>query len=206
MEILKDCPSCGSPNAINAYECHQCGYNFDDIIKCPHCGEFNFNGWKKCKNCKGELYVYKSNNYENNNFEETNEKYEYNKKTIFFKCIVCNNNFSINTDDDFNAFVCKKCRSIFTYEWKNNKLIINIIKKEEIIPNEIIEIIKFFDLKFPILQENLKRAYHKILSQYHPDKVSHLGRGFKELSERKTKEIINKYELLQNWLKDNEKD
>jgi hypothetical protein len=30
-----------------------------------------------------------------------------------------------------------------------------------------------------------------------------LGKEFKELSEQKTKEIIEKYETLQNWIKKN---
>jgi hypothetical protein len=75
--------------------------------------------------------------------------------------------------------------------------------KEQNASENLTKLIGFFGLEFPIEQDKLKSAYYKLLSQYHPDKVSHLGREFKELSEQKTKEIIAKYETLQNWIKKN---
>ena len=61
--------------------------------------------------------------------------------------------------------------------------------------------INFFNLEPPIELDKLRKKYHKLLSQYHPDKVSHLADEFKELSEKKTKEIIEIYEELQNSVK-----
>ena len=45
-------------------------------------------------------------------------------------------------------------------------------------------------------QEAIKSAYRKLASQYHPDKVSHLGKEFQELAERRFKEIQEAYERL----------
>jgi hypothetical protein len=45
-------------------------------------------------------------------------------------------------------------------------------------------------------QETIKAAYRKLANQYHPDKVSHLGKEFQELAERKFKEIQEAYQKL----------
>ena len=199
---MKACPTCGNYNFNNAYECNKCKYKFDDVIICENCGESNLKIWEKCIKCGKRINI--TNNHKNNGYEYKNnnseKKQENNVKTTLFECTVCKNKFSIDTRDNFDAFACKKCKSIFSYEWIKNKLIINVIKKEQIIPNEIMNLANFFSLEFPITQNDLKKSYHKILSQYHPDKVSHLAQEFKNISEQKTKEIIKNYELLNNWI------
>lgn len=45
-------------------------------------------------------------------------------------------------------------------------------------------------------QETIKAAYRKLANQYHPDKVSHLGKEFQDLAERRFKEIQEAYEKL----------
>ena len=42
----------------------------------------------------------------------------------------------------------------------------------------------------------IRQAYRKLASLYHPDKVSHLGREFAELSEKRFKKIQNAYQEL----------
>ena len=37
--------------------------------------------------------------------------------------------------------------------------------------------------------EDIREAYRRLMSQYHPDKVASLGRELRELAEAKTKEI-----------------
>ncbi len=44
--------------------------------------------------------------------------------------------------------------------------------------------------------ETIKKAYRRLASQYHPDKVAHLGGEFKELAERRFKEIQEAYQEL----------
>jgi DnaJ like chaperone protein len=44
--------------------------------------------------------------------------------------------------------------------------------------------------------EKIKRAYRELASKYHPDKVSHLGEEFKDLAERRFKEIQQAYNEL----------
>lgn len=45
-------------------------------------------------------------------------------------------------------------------------------------------------------QETIKAAYRKLASQYHPDKVSHLGKEFQDLAEQRFKEIQEAYQKL----------
>lgn len=45
-------------------------------------------------------------------------------------------------------------------------------------------------------REEIQTAYKKALQQYHPDKVSHLGKDLQDLANRKTQEIQRAYEKL----------
>jgi DnaJ like chaperone protein len=45
-------------------------------------------------------------------------------------------------------------------------------------------------------EEEIKSKYRELVKKYHPDKVSHLGVEFKELAERKFKEISAAYERI----------
>ena len=44
--------------------------------------------------------------------------------------------------------------------------------------------------------EELKQAYKKLVSKYHPDKVAHLGEEFKALAEERFKEIQEAYQQV----------
>lgn len=44
--------------------------------------------------------------------------------------------------------------------------------------------------------DEIKSAYKTKLKEYHPDRVAHLGIELKELSAKKTREIIDSYEFL----------
>jgi DnaJ like chaperone protein len=42
--------------------------------------------------------------------------------------------------------------------------------------------------------EEIKQAYRKLASKYHPDKVSHMGEDFRDLAEKRFKEIQSAYQ------------
>jgi DnaJ like chaperone protein len=44
--------------------------------------------------------------------------------------------------------------------------------------------------------EEIKKAYKELAGKYHPDKVHHLGDEFKEIAEKRFKEIQNAYQEL----------
>ena len=45
-------------------------------------------------------------------------------------------------------------------------------------------------------RSEIKRSYRKLIAQYHPDKVEHLGPELQELANKKTKEIVLAYEYF----------
>ena len=45
-------------------------------------------------------------------------------------------------------------------------------------------------------EAEIKQSYRKLASKYHPDKLEHLGDEFKELAERRFKEIQKAYQEL----------
>jgi hypothetical protein len=47
-------------------------------------------------------------------------------------------------------------------------------------------------------EEQIKTAYRKLANKYHPDKVLHLGEEFRELAEKRFKEIQKAYKKLVN--------
>lgn len=123
-----------------------------------------------------------------------------NKKEIEFICVSCKKKFTVSIINDFDAFVCRNCRSVYTYE-NGSKVQIFPIIKAEYIPLEIRKLLNFFEYdKKEIDKELLKSKYKELLLKYHPDKVSTLGDELKDLAENKTKEIISNYKILEGWL------
>jgi DnaJ like chaperone protein len=47
-------------------------------------------------------------------------------------------------------------------------------------------------------EEEIKKAYRNLANKYHPDKVSHMGEEFRELAEKKFKEIQEAYQYLKS--------
>ncbi len=45
-------------------------------------------------------------------------------------------------------------------------------------------------------REEIKKAYRELAGKYHPDRVNHLGEEFRELAERRFKEIQQAYQEL----------
>ena len=45
-------------------------------------------------------------------------------------------------------------------------------------------------------EEEIKKAYRRLAGKYHPDRVNHLGEEFKDLAERRFKEIQEAYQEL----------
>lgn len=54
-----------------------------------------------------------------------------------------------------------------------------------------------------ISEDELKKAYRKLIAEYHPDKVIRLGKELRELAEKKSKEINEAYDVLTERCKQN---
>jgi DnaJ-class molecular chaperone len=142
-----------------------------------------------------------SNNTNNNTSSDSSIE-----KPINFKCTVCKGQSKIMVKENkYDSFVCELCKSVYTYRWFDSKLEIILVKKDKTIPPDIKSALDFFQytkkIEDTIDMEIIKSKYRELLSLYHPDKVSSLGDELKEVAERKTKEIINKYNLLNEWYK-----
>jgi DnaJ-domain-containing protein 1 len=57
-------------------------------------------------------------------------------------------------------------------------------------PNEVLQVNRGTS------KDEMKVAYYRLLKQYHPDKVSHLGKEFQKMAEEKTQIINRAYEIL----------
>lgn len=56
------------------------------------------------------------------------------------------------------------------------------------------------ELDDKLTPSEIKKHYRAIVSQYHPDKVHHLGKELRDLAERKSKEINEAYDYFKNKL------
>lgn len=63
-------------------------------------------------------------------------------------------------------------------------------------PDPIEDACRVLQLNRPFTAEELRAAYRQMMSQYHPDKVCNLAPEFRELAERKSKEINRAFDLL----------
>lgn len=46
-------------------------------------------------------------------------------------------------------------------------------------------------------KDEAKKAFRALITQYHPDKVSHLAPEFRELADRRTREILEAWEIIE---------
>jgi len=161
---------------------------------CPECGMIYKDPPLRCAECKYQ--------FQKSNFESTLKERE-----IRFNCSECGNAITIKTIDTYNMFVCDECKAVFSYSWENNGFLIKLIRNgnrsngsnnsnQSNDSSDMQSLIKFFDLEPPVDKSKLKKKYYAMLSQYHPDKVSHLGEEFKKIAEEKTKEINKNYSEL----------
>jgi len=58
------------------------------------------------------------------------------------------------------------------------------------------EMLQLLRLKAPFTMSELKSAYRKAISEYHPDRVSHLAKELQEIAELRSKQINFSYEAL----------
>jgi preprotein translocase subunit Sec63 len=63
--------------------------------------------------------------------------------------------------------------------------------------NQLIWARQLFGLDSQASSVQVSARYHELISQYHPDKTQHLGTELQQLAERKTREIIEAYNILQ---------
>jgi hypothetical protein len=84
------------------------------------------------------------------------------------------------------------------YNHEKNTLKINNLDDWQFKENQNPEkrCLSIFGLKGTVSEDDIKKRYRELVSQYHPDKVQHLGREFQQMAEEKTKEIQKAYDYF----------
>ena len=99
------------------------------------------------------------------------------------------------TNDNSNLFA--KLRTMFdaenSYSEKDES---NINNKAEQGQNSKAQCYSTLGVSETATTEEVRKAYRGLISKYHPDKFASLSGEFQEIAERKTREIIEAYEVL----------
>jgi uncharacterized C2H2 Zn-finger protein len=134
-----------------------------------------------------------------------------NKDHHVIVCTFCNQKLRIKDFENCANLSCPKCNCNFTLtkdyigkikiQSKKSNSYSSDDKKPEWSENKINSYFDLLGIHYTASLDEAKKAYRTIITQYHPDKVSHLGIEFQRLAESKTKELNEAYCKLCNYLK-----
>ena len=135
----------------------------------------------------------------NESQKEASDKISSNERTI--SCPSCSQQIKFRIPIRGNKAKCKKCSTKFKLEVDaNGNIYITEIKKAEDNKNSVTtldECYAILDIKPDSIALDIKAAYKKKISEYHPDKVENLGIKIKQVAEDETRRINAAYSMLQ---------
>lgn len=73
-------------------------------------------------------------------------------------------------------------------------------------PETVREALRLFDLDSDTTFSHVKVAFRKCMMEYHPDKVAHLGLDLRKLAERRTKDFVVAYSMIESHFRNCEMD
>lgn len=122
------------------------------------------------------------------------------QRTIF--CPVCSQQIRFNLPLSGNHAQCRKCTARFKLDVDaNHNVYITEIKppepEQEPGINSIEACFAILDISDDALPMDIRAAYKKRISEYHPDKVELLGGKIKQLAEEETRLINQAYAMLE---------
>lgn len=122
------------------------------------------------------------------------------QRTIF--CPSCAQQIRFNLPIGGNQAQCRKCATRFKLDVDvNHNVYITEIKPPEPEPIEGIQSVEecfaILDVKSGALPMDIRAAYKRRISEYHPDKVEQLGSKIKQLAEEETRRINQAYAMLE---------
>ena len=194
---------------MNKFRCCACGCLFNDgdldvdYFLCPSCGGRLEEG----------LFEEPKKEEAKSNWKTWNENQNKKSESIVFGCINCNSNIRINFPLKSMSFNCPSCQRKYGVKSTGNFEKVYVIypkslnnenkysSEKQKIPEEIIKALHVFELNKDVTFEEVKAIYRKRITQYHPDKVSHLGEEFKRLAEEKSKFYNEAYVLIQGYFR-----
>ena len=182
------------------YRCNDCLSLFDedqlrsDMLFCPSCGGHLDEGPFK------ESYTTEENNQQNQDVSH-----------LLFECLSCSKTVRLAFPFEASSFRCPKCNNkydihtlsapspvfVITPRSKHNES--NGPPPQPDIPDNVKVAIQLFGMNTSASFAEIKTTYRKCMSEYHPDKVMHLGLDLQKLAEAKTKEYNLAFEEIQRF-------
>jgi len=193
------------------YRCNSCGLILKehelrgDILLCPECEGILDKGVFVERESRSTKQ--KASSKKEGTVDQEQEFYN-------FKCLSCTATIRILQPMRVGAFRCVKCGSKYqadTLTRNGNHFIIvpTELKKHEqqrkhserriVIPDHVLSALRVFGQSELLEKVELTKVFRKCVSEYHPDKVSHLGADLKNLAEAKTREYITAFELIKSF-------
>jgi len=131
---------------------------------------------------------------------------------VIFDCMCCQTRIKIDTRDASKlsqVFRCKNCRSRYSVKIAESDGFAIVVvpishddsegSKSTTCPAQIVEALRAFDLPTNADWPMVRTSYRRLIAQYHPDKVQHLGQELQKVAVQKTKEYNRLFEILERW-------
>lgn len=141
------------------------------------------------------------------NSKDNQQKQEY----FTFSCLSCGKSLRVAFPFQSLFFRCGSCsgmydicsvnsgRQIYLVVPKLSHKTSNPPPRPPAMPEEVRRALRIFAFKEDVSWEDVKAMYRKCMSEYHPDKVTHLGADLRKLAEEKTKAYNAAYSDIQRY-------
>jgi len=182
--LCKSCRTIGkteNKNKSGVFSCKKCGHE---------AGLFNLleGLCHSCRNIKDDASQHSKNANKEN--EENNKK-----NNRVFSCPICKQKIRIHLPILNCVVKCVTCDSKFTvYADNQSHLYIESINENKATPDNdaissIDDCFRLLNLSNTATRQDIKNAYRKNITEYHPDKVNALGGKIKVLANLETKKL-----------------
>jgi len=190
-------------NDDKKYRCVDCLSLFDDsqlksdMLFCPSCSGHLEEGSFKASPATEE---------------DSQDKQQYRAAShLLFECLSCTRTIRLAFPFKASSFRCPQCNDmynihtlsspspVFVIAPQLNRKESNTPPRQPEMPNNVKVAIQLFGTNASASFAEIKTAYRKCMSEYHPDKVMHLGLDLRKLAETKTKEYNLAFETIQRF-------
>lgn len=202
------------------YRCIDCGTIYKDeelesnMLFCPSCGSRLEEGsFQQTENRKSSESTYE---HQNEDQQKKAEDSQREQDYIMFTCLSCSKSLRIAFPFKSLSFRCANCSGMYEIHSVDNRRPIYLIvpkvthrtsdapPKQRAMPEEVKRAFRIFELNVNVTFAEVKAKYRKYMTEYHPDKVAHLGADLKKLAEVKSKEYNAAYNVIQRYFEENQ--
>jgi len=200
------------------YRCIDCGTIYKDeelesnMLFCPSCGSrLEEESFQNNKNQKSSESAYEHQNEDQQKkAKDSRQEQDY----IMFNCLSCSKSLRIAFPFKSLSFRCANCSGMYEiHSVDNHRPIYLIVPKvthrtsdapprQRAMPEEVKKALHIFELNVSVSFGEVKAKYRQCMTEYHPDKVAHLGADLRKLAEAKSKEYNAAYSIIQRYFKE----